>query len=353
LSQYIINPFFQFGVPPQVTRNSWIEIARKTLVGGETSFVLTPDPFPKKRYLMILLYLTGQADPAVDCELQFNGDTGVNYTNRYSVDGGADSTPATANAVLDIFGYGGLPGVPGFNVYLIDNNPKGEKLVIRHFVSQTASGPGTAPRRMEQVSKWVNALDQISSITFLRTGGGSFASGEAVLLGFDPTDAQDPILNFWQPIVDTPLLVTADVLDTGVFSTKKYLWVEYELVDAIGAIDARMTFNSDTGVKYARRGSQNGGVDATFISLTNIQNSNIVAGKQRLSMFIVNFATKEKLLISNLLEGVAFGPGTIGTRGEQVAKWTDVVSQINRITLNNLGAGNYDVLSKIKIWGHD
>lgn len=350
MSQYIVNPFYTFGNPPTETENSWLEIGRTILVAPSDTIDVS---VPKKRFLMILVFLdnSGSITPRLRVGTT-TIDVGANYTNRFSANGGGDSPSVSDTSMI----AGETGSYPRFVIFWIDNNPSGEKFAHIRSVSRDVAGAGTAPSRVEIVSKWQSQSDQIDQIQLLNTGTGDFDTGsEVVVLGWDPQDQQSPINDFWQLLNQTTLTIAGDVLDTGVFPAKKYLWVEVDLVNFVDgtSIDGRMTFNSDVGVSYARRGSQNGGADLTFVSLNNIIMSNALVGKQRFVFYIHNVTTKEKLSIQSLMENVVAGAGTMGNRGEQVAKWINIVAQITRITMTNFTANDYGAGSTIKVWGHD
>lgn len=361
MSNYIINPYFLFGgAPPAPTRNAWVEIGRYVVTGGETTFNIAPDPFPNKRYLMLLLWLEGQNDPAVDGEIRFNGDAGNNYSNRVSIDGGLDGVSTSNNAIDDVFGYGGQ--IPGYNVYFIDNNPVGEKLLQRHFIHRNGVGAGSAPRRLEQVSKQSqfdvttgDPLNPITQLTVLRKGAGDYLNGEAVLLGFDPADGGDATQNFWQPLGETVLSENADTIGVT-FSAKKYLWVQYHLVATGGTIELNERFNGDTGNNYANRRSINGGGEVTLGNDDKIDIQSGVPDTWRMygDQYILNESAKEKLVIDHTSSTTTAGAGSTPWRQELVAKWANTVSQITTIDIDNDGGtGDYGIGSKIKVWGHD
>ena len=353
LSQYIINPYFQFGDQPPQTRNAWVELARSSVVVGGEYFEVA---VPPKRFLMVLCHWKANGNNQINIRVgKTTIDTGANYTYRNSLNGAIDATAITESRIY--VGTNIIINQDMFTVFFIDNNPSGEKFVQGHFIGNQGAGAGNVPQRTEYVGKWTNRFDQIDII---RVGDqfetGTINSGELIVLGFDPTDGLEATADFWELLHETVLTANADLIDTGVFATKDYLWVEIFLDDTFtgpGTLGSSMIFNNDSGVKYARRGSQNGSADFAFPSLTTITNSNTITGNQRVDMFILNKATIEKMLIEELLENVVLGSATIGTRGEQVAKFTEVVSQITRIKSTNVGTADYGIGSRIRVWGHN
>jgi hypothetical protein len=91
----------------------------------------------------------------------FNNDSGSNYANRYSENGGADATTTSQSFILS--------GTPSgnhdfFNVCYFINIATEEKLFIAFAMDLTASGATSAPTRREIVAKWVNTSDSITTI---------------------------------------------------------------------------------------------------------------------------------------------------------------------------------------------
>ena len=147
-------------------------------------------------------------------------------------------------------------------------------------------------------------------------------------------------------------------MDSGTFTAKKYLWVQIEYTATGGSVVNSVTFNSDSGSNYARRGSDNGGTDATDTSASKISsglNSDINSGESAFfNMFIINKSDKEKLVIAELISTEAgTGAGNAPDRAEFVGKWTNTSSQITSIQVPDLSSGQYNTGSSIKVWGFD
>jgi hypothetical protein len=119
---------------------------------------LTVSGITAKKYLWIQFY----ADPDASWtpRMRFNSDTGSNYNDRYSIDGGADGTDLNSTGAYPGFG-GALPQFQ--NIFMI-NNSANEKLGMSSMVYQNTAGAGTAPRRVESVIKWANTAAQITTI---------------------------------------------------------------------------------------------------------------------------------------------------------------------------------------------
>lgn len=360
MSDYIINPFFEFGQPPPaVTRNAWVEIARTTL-GAPTVTGITLPTFVNKRYLMLLVHLINNTGGGTGPEEQyrFNGDTGSNYASKNSNNGAIDSNVANQNV-------GHFSRTNGFNdkwiVAYINNNPIGEKMVIGHdnfHVTPLVVYPGIAPDRNESVSKWSNTLDPITDLQVGNITGNIAGAGigsEAVLLGFDPADGLTDTANFWQSLASVELSAPADII-TAIFPARKYLWIQYYFTAVGGTIEINERFNADAGNNYASRRSVNEGAEvlATNNDKIDVQSGIPVDWRWWGEQFIINKQDEQKLVHEHDgSEPAPGGPGTAPSRQEIVAVWDNVASQITQIDINNLGGGDYGIGSSIKVWGHD
>jgi len=360
MSQYIINPFFEFGqAPPEPTRNAWIEIARTTLGAPVTTgFDLLPSPFPNKRYLMLLIHLINNTGAGTGPEehIRFNGDSGPNYSNSNSNNGAID-----AKVIDQTVGF--FSRTNGFNdkwvVAYIDNNPVGEKLVTGHdnfHVTPLVSYPTSVPDRNESATKWDNVLDPI---TDMRVGNiigniaGAGIGSEAVLLGFDPADALQADANFWRELASNTLLTNSDTLSSLAFPARKYLWVQVHVKAINGTINTGIEFNADVANNYATRQSKNG-VESTVAGQTSIKVDNTVGTDPRFyEFFVINKIDKQKLTHSHTVERNLVGAGSVPQRQESVSVWDNTVAQITTIILKNFGTGDYELGSTIKVWGHD
>ena len=138
------------------TTNFWEELGSDTGDGANAD--LTVSGITAKKYLWIQFY----ADPDASWtpRMRFNSDTGSNYNDRYSIDGGADGTDLNSTGAYPGFG-GALPQFQ--NIFMI-NNSANEKLGMSSMVYQNTAGAGTAPRRVESVIKWANTAAQITTI---------------------------------------------------------------------------------------------------------------------------------------------------------------------------------------------
>jgi hypothetical protein len=335
--------------PVDAVSGGWTELARTTL--GSAGDTITVSSLPDKRYYMLLR--NNFHSGAVRTGLRLGNstiDTGTNYANRRSHNGATDGNNVNLNRIV-----GDEDGsVIDFNVEYLANLSGKEKLLIRHQVQQQTAGAGNAPKRLEMVAKWANTSNPIDTIQSINTESGDFDTGsEIVVLGWDPADTHTT--NFWEELASVDLSGgAADLIDSGTFTAKKYLWIQLYVSTTGGAVSQRLTFNSDTGSNYAQRRSADGGTDATGINGVNIDafNDDMVTNSGGVSnFFIVNNSANEKLGIVNALSQEAAGAGTAPTRDEGVLKWANTSSQITRLTFTNNKAGDMDTGSFLKVWG--
>lgn len=158
----------------------WQEIGRTTL--GSAGDTITVSSLPARKFLKVLVSVVATGG-TVNFTVQFNGDTGANYAQRYSVNGAADST---ATSATNLVAHGGTTSVGSQSEIQITNIATTEKVISFFATSANASGAGSSPLRIEGTGKWSNTSVQISSITITNGGTGDYAIGsEVVVLGHD------------------------------------------------------------------------------------------------------------------------------------------------------------------------
>lgn len=148
------------------TNNFWTELASVDLSGG-ASETLDSGTFTAKKYLWIQVYFKATGG-TVEPDFQVNGLTTNIYANRYSINGGADSTYTSAPRILG----SGVPQSAFFNIFII-NNSANEKLIIMNEVYTAGLGAGNAPSRRETVAKVELTTAQITRILWTENSGGA------------------------------------------------------------------------------------------------------------------------------------------------------------------------------------
>ena len=325
----------------------WKEVGRTTL--GTAGDTISVGSLSDKRYYMVL----GDIKPSgnVYTRTWLNGDTGTNYSTRYSGNGDADATITSTN---DTVTNKGTDTTPYFTVQYFANLSSKEKLWINHSAEQQTAGAGTAPERMESVNKWSNTSNPISTIQQTNEASGDLASDtELVVLGYDPDDTHTD--NFWEQLASSDWS-SGSSFDSGTFTAKKYLWVQGYVDSATINYHPLITVGNttlDTGSNYAFRRSYDGNTDATATSQSSweIEMSG-TASPKFFNLFIVNNASNEKLGIMHAVAQLTAGAGTAPSRRETVCKWANTSNQINIIGLKTT-TGDFASGSFIKVWGSD
>ena len=148
------------------TSNFWEELASVEL--GSAGASLSSGTITAKKYLWVQVFFEHLGGSNPNTLWRFNSDSGNNYANRSSHDGGSEDVE-TGISHLDF--YGQPNDSNGFINMFIINNTSNEKLVIGHTVLAGASGAGNSPSRDEHVAKWANTSNQITNITCTSTNG--------------------------------------------------------------------------------------------------------------------------------------------------------------------------------------
>ncbi len=325
---------------------SWVELGRTTLSSAGDSINVASLSTSDYPYMMVLVH--GINSGQIQNNMRFNNDSGNNYANNYSNDGGNTnftSQPYVVNSdtyTSDIF-----------QTDFIMNNSDQEKLGTGHVIAQNATGQGTAPRRTEYASKWANTSDSITSVSLINTGSGDYASGsEVVVLGAKSSGTDTSNGSFWQELADVELSATANEINSGTFTAKKYLMVQLHGV-ADGSISGSdLQFNGDDGANYARRYSANGDSDGTGTSESTLGGIGTASGDSFVNWFIINKSDKEKLVIGEGLANTT-GAGNAPDRRELTGKWANTSAQITSIKVKENGSGGWTSGTTLKVWGSD
>jgi hypothetical protein len=160
---------------------TWQRLAHVEL--SSSSSVIDSGTFTAKPFLKIVLCHINTGG-YVNPKLQFNGDSGSNYASRYSDNGGSDAT-STSQSEVDL--RAGELQSPAKTVINVINTSNKEKLFTSETIIQNTAGAGNSPSRGEVVGKWANTSDSITSVKFIKTASGSFATGSYVTV-FGATD---------------------------------------------------------------------------------------------------------------------------------------------------------------------
>ena len=328
----------------------WVELARTTL--GSAGDAIDVSSLADKRYYMVLTNFLNSGSYDANLRLGSGGtlDTGSNYSDRVEYDGGADVTRTSQTSA---YTYNGGNAYPAFQIDYISNLASKEKLIISEYNRGTSTGAGNAPGRSQQVAKWANTSNALDIIGWNNGSAGDYSIGsECVVLGWDDSDTHTT--NFWEELASVNG-TGATSFNSGVFTSKKYLWVQMYIDRSADATNGEITVGNttlDTTNNYSRRRSADGGADDTLINQPNIALR--TAGlKEFYNMFIINNSANEKLIILHQNAGGTAGAGNAPYRGEFVAKWANTSSQIDIIGFGSGGSNTLSSTSTMKVWGSD
>jgi hypothetical protein len=156
------------------TDNFWEQLADVTLSSaGDT---IDSGTITSKKYVWIQIFQ--KATGSTNYNLQFNSDTGSNYSYRASYNGGSDASRTSQSKCLG--NEGSAVTTSAFHNIFIVNNSANEKLSISQTVRQETAGAGTSPNRQETVGKWTNTSSQITSVQLTNSDSGSFDTGSII-----------------------------------------------------------------------------------------------------------------------------------------------------------------------------
>lgn len=156
---------------------------------GSSNSTISCNGFTAMKNLHVAMLIRSTGGTGIEPALRFNGDTGNNYSNRQSTNGGADTTQTStsrcnlvAGATLLVSGNGELVTMDFYN-----NLSGDRKLGIGIADNGLQTSSATAPNRNEIACKWDNTSAQITSITAIAfTGTGSYdTSSQLTIWGYD------------------------------------------------------------------------------------------------------------------------------------------------------------------------
>lgn len=157
---------------------AWKKLASETLTSDGDAYEFTN--LPAKKFLQFLDHTLPTG--LVNQQINFNNDTGTNYTLRFNNNGGTDGTGINRSSIAHEWNNTTLDR---FVVDFWSNISGEEKLGILFSVWNDATGAGTAPSRYEEVWKWVDT-DQVTEIDMINASGGDYLTdSNLTVLGTD------------------------------------------------------------------------------------------------------------------------------------------------------------------------
>ena len=157
----------------------------------------------------------------------------------------------------------------------------------------------------------------------------------------------------WNKLGTTTLGSAGDTITVSGMTTSKFKILLAHTLDTGGAIYQGLQFNSDTTNDYAVRKSYNGGADATFGTVGQMQFMGNAFASDIFGLgYLVDINGEEKLFIGFSVAENAAGAATAPTREEQADKYIEG-ADITAANLNNTSAGDYATNSNLSVIGSD
>ena len=305
---------------------AWERLAHVALSGaGDT---IDSGTFTAKKNMKVIIHTI--ASGTILPTLKFNNDSGSNYANRYNSDESSETTQ-TSQTSIQIDAISG--SFNQFHTMYITNVETKEKLLINEMIGANTAGAGNAPRRSENVAKWANTSSQITSIQVVNAGSGDFDTGSYIT------------------VLGAKEAATANVITVSDLAAKKHLMIQAKIKGGNGNT---FTFNNDTGNNYTHRYSNNGGSDGTQTSRANLWSYYDGSDTTKFTtLYVLNEASKEKLVITHNVSAVGTGAGTAPTRTETVGKWVNTSNQITRVDVGTFTTDGIEEGSEVTVYGTD
>jgi len=161
------------------TNNFWEQLG--TDINSDPSF-----SFTSKKYLWIQGMNKASA-ASTEFGLRVGNttlDTGTNYIERSSDDGGADSTESGLTFIDTTIAPLASGSTQFYNIF-IKNVAAQQGIGIIHITENGTTGVGITPNRREMVFKWKNTADQMDIIQMLATAGSSDSESFIKMWGAD------------------------------------------------------------------------------------------------------------------------------------------------------------------------
>ncbi len=158
----------------------------------------------------------------------------------------------------------------------------------------------------------------------------------------------------WAKLGSTTTTSSASSMDSGTMTASETNQILCNVSGLSASTFCETLFNSDTTASYASRASQNGGVDFTRTSNTDLnmfESYSNTTGAFLVSYF-VNISGEEKLFISQSVRQGTAGAGNAPVRDEVVYKWVNTSSQITDTSFTPQ-SGTIDTDSNLTALGTD
>lgn len=156
------------------------EKAGSTTLTSPSNDISVPDITDKTFYMILHNNLDNGTSMRIGTRI--NNDSGLNYAERRSANGGGDNTNTNASEINLTDAVTTTEQWLGINFMM--NLSTEEKLQLSYYCGSNALGASNAPNRVEVVSKWVNTstvLDRWDSVRIAGSGQSNTDSNISVI----------------------------------------------------------------------------------------------------------------------------------------------------------------------------
>ena len=364
--EYLDGGRIQASINASVSANytGWKEFSRHTLDGNADK--LQVSSLPQSRYFMVLAHIIPESASSQVSHVTLDDETGSSYAERTTSYNGAEVSGNTNRFFTTHSDKTIESGGGRFITFFMTNPETKDKFLIGRCTESNTTGTSTDSLVMisgvGRTYAGANSFDNTwsQSIEIINDESGGFGSGsELVVLEYDESQT-DTSGQFWEQLADVELSSAGNIIDSGTFTAKKYIWYQiYKKTDS-GSPFMEIRFNNDSTTDiYKRRYEEDGGSSTTAKGDELIPTS--TAPTEFVNGFLLNTAGKEKLTHGDYISS---GSDTnVPNRWRWCGKWVrtsgsgtgNASSQVTRIQADNGNSSNSAFASGswIKVWGHD
>lgn len=159
-----------------IASTNLIKLCEANASGGETSLQCSLASTPQ--FFQFNIYFESSSTDT--WQLRLNADSGNNYAQRSSTNGGADGTSTSTSSLASV----AVSTNQGYHYFFQCDNPaSGKEKHCYGFRTTSATGAGNADARVEFASKWANTAANVSTVDLVRTAGtGTLNSGAYIIV---------------------------------------------------------------------------------------------------------------------------------------------------------------------------
>ena len=333
----------------------WKEFSRHTL--SSSADLIRVSDLPQSRYFMVLAHIIPASTSALVSHIRLDGEGGSAYGERVTSYQGTE-VAGNGNRFFTTHSDKTIDNGGGRFITMFMTNPRTkDKRHIGRCTESNTTGTSTdslvmisgVGRTFAGAQSFSNTWSQ--SIDIVDDEAGQFGSGsELVVLQYDESQT-DTSGQFWEQLADVELSSAGNIIDSGTFTAKKYIWYQIYRKTETSNPYMEIRFNNDsTSNIYKRRYEENGGNSTTSagdeLIPTFRSNDEFING------FLLNRDDKEKLTHGDLVWSNS--DTSIPQRWRWCGKYA-TNTEVTRIQADN-GNGSANQFASgswIKVWGHD